>query len=151
MGLHRNARLGLAGRRALVADVESGLSCREGARRRGVSPTTACEWWLRRSDVPVPLGYAVFDCKTTATDPERDEIGSLAVVLLDLTIERPAGRRQGLLPHPAKLRPVRVAHRDPPERKQPVLVDLTALVEKEQMHTGTLGSRCAPSQCAGGT
>src|SRR2546428_7380865 len=47
MGLHRNARLGLAGRRALVADIESGCSCREAARRRGVSPTTACKWWLR--------------------------------------------------------------------------------------------------------
>ena len=29
MVFHRNARLGLAGRRALVADVESGCSCRE--------------------------------------------------------------------------------------------------------------------------
>jgi hypothetical protein len=27
MGLHRNARLGLAGRRALVADIEAGCSC----------------------------------------------------------------------------------------------------------------------------
>ena len=50
MGLHRNARLGLAGRRALVADVELGLSCREAARRRGVSPTTACKWWRRWSE-----------------------------------------------------------------------------------------------------
>ena len=49
MVLHRNARLGLAGRRALVADVESGCSCREAARRRGVSPTTACKWWRRWS------------------------------------------------------------------------------------------------------
>jgi transposase InsO family protein len=47
--VHRNARLGLAGRRALVADVEGGCSCREAARRRGVSPTTACKWWRRWS------------------------------------------------------------------------------------------------------
>ena len=47
MALHRNARLGLAGRRALVGDVASGCSCREAARRRGVSPTTACKWWRR--------------------------------------------------------------------------------------------------------
>lgn len=47
MGLHRNARLGLAGRRSLVAEVEAGCSCREAARRRGVSPTTACKWWRR--------------------------------------------------------------------------------------------------------
>ena len=50
MGLHRNARLGLAGRRALVVDVERGLSCREAARRRGVSPTTACKLWRRWAD-----------------------------------------------------------------------------------------------------
>jgi transposase InsO family protein len=50
MALHRNARLGLAGRRVLVADVESGCSCREAARRRGVSPTTACKWWSRWRD-----------------------------------------------------------------------------------------------------
>jgi transposase InsO family protein len=49
MVLHRNARLGLAGRRALVGDVERGCSCREAARRRGVSPTTACKWWRRWS------------------------------------------------------------------------------------------------------
>jgi transposase len=58
MAFHRNARLGLAGRRALVADVEAGrralvadveagCSCGEAARRRGVSPTTACKWWRR--------------------------------------------------------------------------------------------------------
>ena len=47
MGLHRNARLGLAGRRALVRDVEAGCSCREAARGRGVAPTTACKWWRR--------------------------------------------------------------------------------------------------------
>jgi transposase len=47
MAVHRNARLGLAGRRMLVADVEAGCSCREAARRRGVSPTTACKWWRR--------------------------------------------------------------------------------------------------------
>jgi transposase InsO family protein len=52
MGLHRNAPLGLAGRRALVADVGAGLSCREAARRRGVSPTTACKWWRRWLDAP---------------------------------------------------------------------------------------------------
>jgi transposase InsO family protein len=47
MKVHGNARLGPAGRRALVADVEAGCSCREAARRRGVSPTTACKWWRR--------------------------------------------------------------------------------------------------------
>lgn len=49
MVLHRNARLGLAARCVLVADVEAGCSCWEAARRRGVSPTTACKWWRRWS------------------------------------------------------------------------------------------------------
>jgi hypothetical protein len=40
MGLHRNARLGLAGRRRLVADVEAGLSCREAGGRPGGGPPT---------------------------------------------------------------------------------------------------------------
>ena len=37
----------------------------------------------RRSEVPTSAGYAVFDCETTGTDPERDEIVSFALVLLD--------------------------------------------------------------------
>ena len=37
----------------------------------------------RRGEVPVPSGYAVFDCETTGTDPDVDEIVSLAIVLLD--------------------------------------------------------------------
>jgi hypothetical protein len=32
MGCHRNARLGLAGRRQLVADVDAGLLCRQAAK-----------------------------------------------------------------------------------------------------------------------
>ena len=37
----------------------------------------------RRGEVPTSAGYAVFDCETTGTDPECDEIVSLALVLLD--------------------------------------------------------------------
>ena len=47
MRLHRNAKLGLAGRYALVRTVESGCSMREAARRHGVSPATACTWSRR--------------------------------------------------------------------------------------------------------
>jgi transposase InsO family protein len=54
MGLHRNAALGLAGRRALVRDVVGeGCSLREAARRRGVSPMTVGKWcgrWLAASE-----------------------------------------------------------------------------------------------------
>jgi transposase InsO family protein len=47
MLFHRNAKLGLAGRYALVMAVEGGLSIREAARRQGVSPATACAWSRR--------------------------------------------------------------------------------------------------------
>ncbi len=47
MRLHRNPKLGLAGRYALVKTVEEGCSMREAARRHGVSPATACVWSAR--------------------------------------------------------------------------------------------------------
>jgi transposase InsO family protein len=47
MLLHRNAKLGLAGRYALVSSIEGGLSVRDAARRLGVSPATACTWSQR--------------------------------------------------------------------------------------------------------
>lgn len=71
MGLHRNARLGLAGRRALVADVESGLSCREAARRRGVSPTTACKWWRRYRDAPLEQRRSLVCLEDRSSRPHR--------------------------------------------------------------------------------
>ena len=39
----------------------------------------------RREEVPAPAGYGVFDCETTGTDSERDEIVSLALLRLDPT------------------------------------------------------------------
>src|SRR5438876_914267 len=71
MGLHRNARLGLAGRRRLVADVEAGLSCREAARRRGVSPTTACEWWRRWSAAGVEQRLTLACLEDRSSRPHR--------------------------------------------------------------------------------
>jgi transposase InsO family protein len=47
MRTHRNAKLGLAGRFALVRMIESGSSLREAAERCNVSPATACRWWRR--------------------------------------------------------------------------------------------------------
>src|SRR4051812_34153162 len=37
----------------------------------------------RRNEVPKPAVYAVFDCETTGTDPDVDQIVSLAIVRLD--------------------------------------------------------------------
>src|SRR5690349_1824803 len=47
MYLHANAKLGLAGRLALVRAIEGGLSLRAAAARFGVSPATAHRWWHR--------------------------------------------------------------------------------------------------------
>ena len=47
MVLHRNAKLGLAGRFALVRAVEDGCSLRAAAAAFSVSPATACRWSRR--------------------------------------------------------------------------------------------------------
>jgi transposase InsO family protein len=47
MTLHRNAKLGLAGRLALVQAIEQGLSLKAGAAAFRVSPATAHRWWHR--------------------------------------------------------------------------------------------------------
>src|SRR6058998_985945 len=47
MSFHRNAKLGLGGRFALVGAIEGGLSIRAAADRFNVSPATAHRWWRR--------------------------------------------------------------------------------------------------------
>lgn len=47
MLLHRNAKLGLAGRLALVRAIEAGLSLKAAAAAFSVSPATAHRWWHR--------------------------------------------------------------------------------------------------------
>jgi transposase InsO family protein len=47
MCLHANAKLGLAGRFALVQAIEEGCSIRAAAERFSVSPATAHRWWRR--------------------------------------------------------------------------------------------------------
>jgi transposase InsO family protein len=47
MFLHANAKLGLAGRFALVQAIERGYSIRAAAARFSVSPATAHRWWRR--------------------------------------------------------------------------------------------------------
>lgn len=47
MNIHPMAKLGLAGRHALVSRIEAGESQRAVARSLGVSPATANKWWRR--------------------------------------------------------------------------------------------------------
>jgi transposase InsO family protein len=71
MRLHRNAKLGLAGRLALVQAREQGLSMREVARRFSVSPATVCRWdrrWRRASEEQRCLLACLFD---RSSRPER--------------------------------------------------------------------------------
>jgi hypothetical protein len=50
MYLHANAKLGLAGRLALVRAIEEGLSLKAAAAAFSVSPATAHSWWHRWLD-----------------------------------------------------------------------------------------------------
>ena len=50
MSFHRNAKLGLAGRYALVCTVEEGSSLKAAAAAFSVSPATAHRWWHRWKD-----------------------------------------------------------------------------------------------------
>src|SRR6187397_2311856 len=50
MSHHRNAKLGLAGRYALVCAVEGGMSLKAAAAAFSVSPATAHRWWHRWLD-----------------------------------------------------------------------------------------------------
>jgi transposase-like protein len=47
MQFHRNAKLGLAGRRELVLAIAGGCSIRQSAASFNVSPATAHRWWRR--------------------------------------------------------------------------------------------------------
>ena len=47
MSLHRNAKLGLAGRFALVREIEGGMTLKAAAAAFSVSPATAHRWWHR--------------------------------------------------------------------------------------------------------
>ena len=50
MDVHANAKLGPAGRVALVELVDGGLSLRAAAAALNVSPATAHRWWHRRRE-----------------------------------------------------------------------------------------------------
>src|SRR6266700_2193386 len=54
MMLHRNAKLGLAGRLALVQAIEEGMSIKAAAAAFSVSPATAHRWWHRWREASEP-------------------------------------------------------------------------------------------------
>jgi transposase InsO family protein len=67
MKLHRNGKLGLSGRFALVQARERGLSVREVARRFSVSPATVSRWscrWRAASEEERCTLACLFDCSS---------------------------------------------------------------------------------------
>jgi transposase InsO family protein len=101
MRLHRNAKLGLAGRYALVRAVEGGLSMREAARRHGVSPATACTWsrrWRAASSEERRTLCCLFD---RSSRPHRSPRMLPASVQARICAER---RRSGHGPRPIAAR-----------------------------------------------
>jgi transposase len=54
MLLHRNAKLGLAGRLALVQAIEGGMSTKAAVAAFSVSPATAHRWWHRWREASEP-------------------------------------------------------------------------------------------------
>jgi transposase InsO family protein len=52
MSHHRNAKLGLAGRYALVCAIEGGMTLKQAAACFSVSPATAHRWWHRWLEAP---------------------------------------------------------------------------------------------------
>jgi transposase InsO family protein len=71
MNVHGNAKLGPAGRRALVAAVERGASLREAAARFGVSPATAHRWWVRWRQASEPQRCSLACLADRSSRPHR--------------------------------------------------------------------------------
>jgi transposase InsO family protein len=71
MNVHGNAKLGPAGRRALVAAVERGASLREAAAGFGVSPATAHRWWVRWRQASEPQRRSLACLADRSSRPHR--------------------------------------------------------------------------------
>jgi len=71
MNVHGNAKLGRAGRRALVGAVERGASLREAASGFGVSPATAHLWWTRWQQASEPQRRSLACLADRSSRPHR--------------------------------------------------------------------------------
>ena len=101
MQLHRNAKLGLAGRYALVTTIERGCSIREAARRHGVSPATACTWSRRWRAASVEEQRSLSCLFDRSSRPRRSPRMLAASVQAQICAER---RRSGHGPRPIAAR-----------------------------------------------
>jgi transposase InsO family protein len=69
--VHANAKLGLAGRLALVREIERGASLRLAAARFGVSPATAYRWWQRWGQASEPERSSLACLHDRSSRPHR--------------------------------------------------------------------------------
>ncbi|MGD0714802.1 MAG: leucine zipper domain-containing protein [Gaiellaceae bacterium] len=87
MYLHANAKLGLAGRFALVRAIEDGLSLKAAAAAFSVSPATAHRWWHRWLEAGEEARASLsclFDRSSRLREPRqagRDQPACLAAAL----------------------------------------------------------------------
>jgi transposase InsO family protein len=86
MQFHRNAKLGLAGRDALVCAIAGGMTLRAAARRFNVSPATAHRWWHRWLDAS-EQARATQSCLFDRSSRPHRSPGQLAPELAELICE----------------------------------------------------------------
>ncbi|MGI8886950.1 MAG: helix-turn-helix domain-containing protein [Gaiellaceae bacterium] len=114
MSLHRNAKLGLGGRLALVGAIEGGLSIRAAACRFNVSPATAHRWWRRWGEADEEMRRTLSCLDDRSSRPHRSPRELASVLQEDLRLPPKDGlgtavrrRRDRLCP----LDRVKVLHR----------------------------------------
>jgi transposase InsO family protein len=105
MIVHANAKLGLAGRVALVREIERGSSFRRAAARFGVSPATAHRWWKRWGQASEPERSSLAclhdrssrpHCSPRRLSPAAEE----RIVRARQQTNLGPGRLAGIVPHP---------------------------------------------------
>jgi transposase InsO family protein len=80
MKVHANAKLGLAGRHALVCSIEGGMSLKAAAAAFSVSPATAHRWWhrwIQASDEERSSRCCLFDLSSRPRRSPRELAGHL--------------------------------------------------------------------------
>ena len=71
MDVHANAKLGLAGRLALVRAIEGGMSLKAAAAAFSVSPATAHRWWHRWLEASEEARRTLSCCSIARSRPHR--------------------------------------------------------------------------------
>src|SRR4051794_16837176 len=105
MSFHRNAKLGLAGRYALVSAIAEGMTLKQAAACFSVSPATAHRWWHRWIDASEEARASLSCLLDRSSRPQRSprqlapELAEIICVPPQYGLGAAAGRwRDRLLP-----------------------------------------------------